>query len=215
MHRTPARFEARAARVAVGNTAALVAVGATATLLTAGTAAADDNPPETQHNVTYRARVDGLARSPHHLPDQRRPGQQRRSGDAARSDLRGYGGAVGSQEAGMRISIQWPYSANLHCEILVDDELTVQADQFISPRVTRRDDPDYGAMNCRAPCSAMPPEPRSTQRIRRPFAHPATTPMPNPADTDDVPLQIPLRSGGARRPVGRTSPCRGSRVGIA
>jgi hypothetical protein len=54
----------------------------------------------------------------------------------------------------MRISIQWPYSANLHCEILVDDEIVIQADQFIAPRLTpAKDDPDYGAMNCGAPLS--------------------------------------------------------------
>ena len=54
----------------------------------------------------------------------------------------------------MRISIQWPYSANLHCEILVDDQLYAQADQFIGPKLTpARDDPDYGAMNCGAPLS--------------------------------------------------------------
>ena len=54
----------------------------------------------------------------------------------------------------MRISIQWPYSANLHCEILVDEQIVVQADQFIAPRLTpAKDDPDYGAMNCGAPLS--------------------------------------------------------------
>jgi len=32
-------------------------------------------------------------------------------------------------------TIRWPYSANLHCEILVDDTLVAQADDFIAPRV--------------------------------------------------------------------------------
>ena len=55
------------------------------------------------------------------------------------------------------ISIQWPYSANLHCEILVDDQLFAQADQFIGPKLTpARDDPDYGAMHCGAPLSNAP-----------------------------------------------------------
>ena len=54
----------------------------------------------------------------------------------------------------MRISIQWPYSANLHCEILVDDQMVAAGDQFISPRLMpARDDPDYGAMTCGAPLS--------------------------------------------------------------
>lgn len=34
--------------------------------------------------------------------------------------------------AGMQVSIQWPYSASLHCEILVDDEIVAQADQFVA-----------------------------------------------------------------------------------
>jgi hypothetical protein len=52
----------------------------------------------------------------------------------------------------MRISIQWPYSANLTCEILVDDQTVAQASQFISPRLTpAKDDPDYGSLNCGAP----------------------------------------------------------------
>ena len=43
----------------------------------------------------------------------------------------------------MQVSIQWPYSANLHCEILVDDAIVAQADQFIAPRLTPdKDDPD-------------------------------------------------------------------------
>jgi len=36
----------------------------------------------------------------------------------------------------------------------VDDEIVIQADQFIAPRLTpAKDDPDYGAMNCGAPLS--------------------------------------------------------------
>ena len=52
----------------------------------------------------------------------------------------------------MQVSIQWPYSANLHCEILVDDTIVAQADQFIRPRLTPADDdPDYGKLLCGAP----------------------------------------------------------------
>ena len=52
----------------------------------------------------------------------------------------------------MQVSIQWPYGANLHCEILVDDALVAQADQFIRPRLTHADeDPDYGKLFCGAP----------------------------------------------------------------
>jgi len=54
--------------------------------------------------------------------------------------------------AGMQISIQWPYGSNLHCEILVDDQIVAQADQFIAPRFFRvKDDPLYGTLQCGAP----------------------------------------------------------------
>ena len=54
--------------------------------------------------------------------------------------------------AGMEISIQWPYGSNLHCEILVDDQIVAQADQFIAPRLFRvKDDPLYGVLQCGAP----------------------------------------------------------------
>ena len=99
------------------------------------------------------------------------------------------------KEAGMRISIQWPYSANLHCEILVDDQLVVQASQFITPRLTpAKDDPDFGAINCGAPLSnaygtpvAVPQDPAAATPgavepedvptdDARPAAPPAATP---------------------------------------
>ena len=68
-----------------------------------------------------------------------------------------------SQRANMRVSIEWPYSANLLCEILVDDAVVAQAEDFIAPRITpNRDDPDYGAITCEAPVSGVanvvPPE---------------------------------------------------------
>ena len=39
-------------------------------------------------------------------------------------------------EAGGHAGVdQWPYAANLHCEILVDDAVVAEADQFIAPRL--------------------------------------------------------------------------------
>jgi hypothetical protein len=56
------------------------------------------------------------------------------------------------KQAGMEVSIQWPYGSNLHCEILVDDQIVAQADQFIAPRFFRvKDDPLYGVLQCGAP----------------------------------------------------------------
>lgn len=150
----------------------------------AGVSAAEDEDPtpptpDVQHNVTYRARVDGLARGA--LITYRISDSQVNSADPAMLPGRTFEAtAVLSDpaEAGMRISIQWPYSANLHCEILVDDQIYAQADQFIGPRLTpARDDPDYGAMNCGAPLSnamGLPPDS-------------IAPPLPIPGENPDVP----------------------------
>ncbi len=122
-----------------------------------GTAGADDDPPPgddgLQHNVTYRARVDGIARGA--LVTYRISDSQVNSADPTMLPGRTFettGVLTDPQEAGMRISIQWPYSANLVCEILVDDVTAAAASQFIGPRLTpAKDDPDYGALNCGAP----------------------------------------------------------------
>ena len=124
-------------------------------------AAAEDDG--LQHNVTYRARIDGLARGA--LVSYRISDSQVNSADPTMLPGRTFEATAvltDPGEAGMRISIQWPYSANLHCEILVDNQLFAQADQFIGPKLTpAREDADYGAMNCGAPLSnaqGLPPE---------------------------------------------------------
>jgi len=54
-----------------------------------------------------------------------------------------------AKKAGMQVSIQWPYSASLHCEILANDQIIAQADQFVAPRLTpQRNDPGYGVLSC-------------------------------------------------------------------
>jgi hypothetical protein len=107
------------------------------------------------HNVTYFARVDGVSRGAeivYKIDDTKVnsanptmiPGRTFEA-DAVLAD---------PQQAGMQVSIKWPYSANLHCEIDVDDAVVAQADQFISPRLTpATDDPDYGTLSCGAPLS--------------------------------------------------------------
>jgi hypothetical protein len=112
-------------------------------------------PDAVQHNVTYRARVDGLARGA--LITYRINDTQVSSTDPTMLPGRTFEATAvlsDADEAGMRISIQWPYSANLVCEILVDEQTVAAASTFISPRVVPvRDDPDYGALTCGAPLS--------------------------------------------------------------
>jgi hypothetical protein len=154
-----------------------LAVGALATLfvgaqLTAPVALADpaldpvadqqpvavDAPPATDqpefgegpHNVVYRARVDGVARGAsitYKLSD-----GEFNTADPTMVPGRMFeatGVVSDPREAGMQVSIQWPYSASLHCEILVDDQVVAQADQFVAPRITpQRNDPGYGVLSC-------------------------------------------------------------------
>ena len=135
-----------------------MALAGTVAVVTGGPAAADDEVVDDglQHNVTYRARVDGLARGA--LVSYRISDTGVNTADPTMLPGRTFEAtAVLSEasDAGMRITIQWPYSANLVCEILVDDQTVAAASQFIAPRLTpARDDPDYGALDCGAPLSS-------------------------------------------------------------
>lgn len=151
---------------------AAAAAGLAVALVAPAVAAADDPAPQ-QHNVTYRARVDGVARGA--LITYRISDTQVNSADPTMLPGRTFestGVLTDPKEAGMRVSIQWPYSANLNCEILVDDQVVAQASQFIGPRLTpARDDPDYGALICGAPLSNA-------------LGAPATAPPPTPGPID-------------------------------
>lgn len=172
--------------IAAGAVSIAAAAVGTLALLTAVPAAADDPAPQ-QHNVTYRARVDGVARGA--LITYRISDAQVNSADPTMLPGRTFettGVLTDPKEAGMRISIQWPYSANLNCEILVDDQVVVQASQFIGPRlIPARDDPDYGAMNCGAPLSnalgAPAPAPLPADPLAPPGDLPAAPPPVDPA----------------------------------
>ncbi len=105
------------------------------------------------HNVIYRARADGTSRGAivaYKMDDQN-------VNSAEPTLLPGRTFEVNAvladpKLAGMQLSIDWPYGSNLHCEILVDDQIIAQADQFIAPRLLRpKDDPLYGVLQCGAP----------------------------------------------------------------
>jgi hypothetical protein len=137
---------------------AAVAAVAVGSQLTPATALADPQGQPQQellHNITYRARVDGVARGA--TIRYAAEGNQFQSANPTMVPGRIFEANTvlpGSQQASMKVSIEWPYSVNLHCEILVDDVLVAQADDFIAPRfMPARDDPDYGALTCEAPVS--------------------------------------------------------------
>ncbi len=117
----------------------------------------DAPAPELLHNIIYRARVDGVSRGA--TVTYRAEGDQLQTANPTMVPGRVFEADTvlpASQIANVRVSIQWPYSANLHCEILIDDAVVAQADDFIAPRVLpQKDDPDYGAITCEAPVSGI------------------------------------------------------------
>lgn len=119
--------------------------------------------PNVLHNVMYRARADGTSRGAvvaYKIDDTN-------VNSAQPTLLPGRTFEVNTvlddpKMAGMEVSIDWPYGSNLHCEILVDDQIVAKADQFIAPRLLRpKDDPQYGTLQCGAPLNtdapALPP----------------------------------------------------------
>jgi hypothetical protein len=103
------------------------------------------------HNITYRARIDGVT-----------TGSQAtfviNGGQTNTAGLSSMPGNVfeadtvlpDPQQAGMRVVVHFPYSANVHCEIDVDDNVFVQSDQLVRP-VAGSADPMNGALQCGAP----------------------------------------------------------------
>jgi hypothetical protein len=118
---------------------------ATGAQLTPATARAD------LHNITYIARVDGVA-----------PGSQatfvtntNQTNTAPLSTMPGNAFQADAvladpNQAGMRVSVRWPYAANVHCEIDVDDHVATQVDHFVQP-APGSTDPMNGVLPCGAP----------------------------------------------------------------
>jgi hypothetical protein len=177
-----------------------MAVGAVSAVLAGsqlipGAASAEPEPPpppdpaaageaEILHNIIYRARVDGVSRGA--SVTFAAEGDQTQTANPTMVPGRTFEANTvlpASATANMRVSVEWPYSANLACEILVDDALVAQAEDFIAPRfMPVKDDPDYGALTCEAPVSGVanvvPPDPGAPPPD--PAAPPAA-PAPPPA----------------------------------
>jgi hypothetical protein len=108
---------------------------------------------EMLHNVIYRARADGTSRGAvvaYKIDDTNVNSEQPTLLPGSTFEVNTV--LADPKQAGMEVSIQWPYGSNLHCEILVDDQVVAQADQFIAPRLLRpKNDPLYGVLQCGAP----------------------------------------------------------------
>ncbi|HTY31349.1 hypothetical protein [Mycobacterium sp.] len=106
------------------------------------------------HNITYRARIDAVT-----------TGSQAtfviNGGQTNTTNLPPMPNNVfeantvlpDPQQAGMRIVLHFPYSANVHCEIDVDDNVFTQADQIVRP-APGNPGPANGVLQCGAPLPA-------------------------------------------------------------
>jgi hypothetical protein len=143
--------------------AAVAVVVAGAQVIPATALAEPDPGPQTDvapapgdgllHNITYRARADGTSRGAvvaYKIDDQNVNSDQPTLLPGSTFEVNTV--LANPKLAGMEVSIEWPYGSNLHCEILVDDQIVAQADQFIAPRLFHvKDDPLYGTLQCGAP----------------------------------------------------------------
>jgi hypothetical protein len=103
------------------------------------------------HNITYIARIDGVA-----------PGSQaifvtnsNQTNTAQLTSMPGNAFEANAvlpdpKQAGMQVSVRWPYAAKVHCEIDVDDNVATQVDQFVQP-TPGSTDPMNGVLPCGAP----------------------------------------------------------------
>jgi hypothetical protein len=89
---------------------------------------ATQESPQVLRNVVYRARIDGVSRGAT-ITYSAEGGQTQTANPTMVPGRVFEANAVlpASQTANIRVSIEWPYSANLHCEILVDDQIVAQA----------------------------------------------------------------------------------------
>jgi hypothetical protein len=109
--------------------------------------------PGPLHNVIYRARADGTSRGAivaYKADDTNVNSEQPTLLPGSTFEVNTV--LSDPKLAGMTVSIDWPYGSNLHCEILVDDQIVAQADQFIAPRLFRvKDDALFSTLQCGAP----------------------------------------------------------------
>lgn len=113
--------------------------------------------PQVLRNIIYRARIDGVSRGA--TITYSAEGNQTQTANPTMVPGRVFEVNTVLPEADvatMKVSVQWPYSANLHCEILVDEQIVAQADDFVAPRFLPQD-PDYAALTCEAPVATPPP----------------------------------------------------------
>ncbi len=103
------------------------------------------------HNITYIARVDGVAPgSVATFITADNQSNMAQLGTLPGSSFQANAVLPDPHHAGMQVAVKWPYAANVHCEIDVDDKVFVQVDQMAHP-VPGSTDPMNGVVACGAP----------------------------------------------------------------
>ena len=106
------------------------------------------------HNITYRARIDAVTTG----------SQATFVINGSQTNTTGLSSMPGNvfeantvlpdpKQAGMQIVLHWPYSANVHCEIDVDDNVFTQLEQLVRP-VPGNAGPANDVLQCGAPLPA-------------------------------------------------------------
>lgn len=103
------------------------------------------------HNITYRVRIDGVTTGSQATfvingGQTNTAGLSSMPGNAFEADTV----LPDPQQAGMRVVLHFPYSANVHCEIDVDDNVFVQVDQLVRTAPGNAG-PQNGVLPCGAP----------------------------------------------------------------
>jgi hypothetical protein len=115
--------------------------------LTPATALADPHNP---HNITYIAKVDSPISGGRAIYMVNDTYTATAPLSATGREFTANTMLADPNKAGMQVSIPWPYSGNVHCEIDVDDNVATLVDQFVTSTPGYRDPNSYGVVACGA-----------------------------------------------------------------
>lgn len=126
---------------------AALTCAAVSSQLTPATALADPHNP---HNITYIAKVDSPISGGRAIYMVNDTYTATAPLSATGREFTANTMLADPNKAGMQVSIPWPYSGTVHCEIDVDDNVATLVDQFVTSTPGYRDPNSYGVVACGA-----------------------------------------------------------------
>ncbi len=130
-----------------------VAGAAVSLRLMPATALADPHNP---HNITYIAKVDSPISSGRAIYMVNDTYTATAPLSATGREFTTSTMLADPTKAGMQVSIPWPYSGNVHCEIDVDNAVATLVDQFVTSTPGNGDPNSYGVVACGAVALPVP-----------------------------------------------------------